>query len=141
MTATLATRQLTTDVAAAVTPETPASDTGEGVKPLLYCTFCGKSQFEVRKLISGPGAFICDECVALCVKICEDDNVPTEIGNPRLIPTQTLLLLLKYAGARDEQLRTALHDMVDVLRKREVSWATIGDALSVSRQAAWDRFA
>jgi ATP-dependent Clp protease ATP-binding subunit ClpX len=141
MTGTLATRQLTTDVAAAVTPETPATDKGEGAKPLLYCTFCGKSQFEVRKLISGPGAFICDECVALCVKICEDDNVPTEIGNPRLIPTQTLLLLLKYAGARDEQLRTALHDMVDVLRKREVSWATIGDTLGVSRQAAWDRFA
>jgi ATP-dependent Clp protease ATP-binding subunit ClpX len=141
MTAALASRQLAADAAAAVTPETLAADTGEGAKPILYCTFCAKSQFEVRKLISGPGAFICDECVALCVKICEDDNVPTEIGNPRLIPTQTLLLLLKYAGARDEQLRTALHDMVDVLRKREVSWATIGDALGVSRQAAWDRFA
>ena len=140
MTATLAMRRPATDTPATA-PETNAADAGEGAKSLLYCTFCGKSQFEVRKLISGPGAFICDECVALCVKICEDDNVPTEIGNPRLIPTQTLLLLLKYAGARDEQLRTALHDIVDVLRKRKVSWATIGNALGVSRQAAWDRFA
>jgi hypothetical protein len=120
--------------------QNPATDTGAGAKPALYCTFCGKSQFEVKKLISGPAVFICDECVALCVKICEDDNVPTEIGNPRLIPSQTLLTVLKYAGARDEQLRAALHEMVDVLRKREVSWAVIGEALGVSRQAAWDRF-
>jgi hypothetical protein len=119
---------------------TSATGTGEEAKPTLYCSFCGKSQFEVRKLISGPTVFVCDECVALCVKICEDDNVPTEIGNPRLIPTETLLTLLKYAGARDEQLRTSLHQMVDVLRKREVSWAVIGEALGVSRQAAWDRF-
>ena len=33
---------------------------------LLYCSFCGKSQHEVRKLIAGPSVFICDECVELC---------------------------------------------------------------------------
>ncbi len=127
---------------AAVANQTSTTDTAakEEAKPSRYCSFCGKSQFEVRKLISGPTVFICDECVALCVKICEDDNVPTEIGNPRLIPTETLLLLLQYAGARDEQLRTSLHQMVDVLRKRGVSWGTIGEAMGVSRQAAWDRF-
>jgi len=127
---------------AAEATQIPATDTAETeeVKTPLYCTFCGKSQFEVRKLIAGPTVFICDECVALCVKICEDDNVPTEIGNPRLIPTETLLLLLKYAAARDEQLRIALQDMVDVLRKRGLSWAVVGKALGVSRQAAWDRF-
>jgi hypothetical protein len=37
----------------------------------LYCSFCGKSQHEVRKLIAGPTVFICDECVALCVDIVE----------------------------------------------------------------------
>jgi ATP-dependent protease Clp ATPase subunit len=36
----------------------------------LYCSFCGKSQHEVRKLIVGPTVFICDECVVLCVSIC-----------------------------------------------------------------------
>jgi hypothetical protein len=125
---------------AAAATQIQTTDTVEEVKLLLRCTFCGKSQFEVRKLISGPSVFICDECVGLCVKICEDDNVPTEIGNPRLIPTETLLLLLKYAAARDEQLRTALHQMVDVLRRRGISWAIVGEALGVSRQAAWDRF-
>ena len=39
------------------------------VKNTLYCSFCGKSQHDIRKLIAGPTVFICDECVALCVDI------------------------------------------------------------------------
>jgi hypothetical protein len=35
-----------------------------------YCTFCGKSQHEVRKLVAGPKVFICNECVGLCSEIC-----------------------------------------------------------------------
>jgi ATP-dependent Clp protease ATP-binding subunit ClpX len=122
---------------AAVETQTPATDTAAKE---LRCTFCGKSQFDVRKLVAGTTAFICDECVALCVKICDDDEISTDIGNPELIPTETLLVILKNTGARDEQLRTALQHMVDVLHGRGVSWATIGQALGVSRQAAWDRF-
>jgi len=37
-----------------------------GGEKLLYCSFCGKSQHEVRKLIAGPSVFICDECIELC---------------------------------------------------------------------------
>jgi ATP-dependent protease Clp ATPase subunit len=44
--------------------ETTTSDDDGG--KLLYCSFCGKSQHEVRKLIAGPSVFICDECVDLC---------------------------------------------------------------------------
>ena len=40
--------------------------TGQDSKNTLYCSFCGKSQHEVRKLIAGPTVFICDECVELC---------------------------------------------------------------------------
>jgi len=40
---------------------------------LLYCSFCGKSQHEVRKLIAGPSVFICDECVDLCNDIITDE--------------------------------------------------------------------
>ena len=40
---------------------------------LLYCSFCGKSQHEVRKLIAGPSVFICDECVELCNDIIRDE--------------------------------------------------------------------
>jgi ATP-dependent Clp protease ATP-binding subunit ClpX len=39
---------------------------GDGDGKLLYCSFCGKSQHEVRKLIAGPSVFVCDECVELC---------------------------------------------------------------------------
>ena len=48
------------------------ADKGSGEK-LLYCSFCGKSQHEVRKLIAGPSVFICDECVELCNDIIRDE--------------------------------------------------------------------
>ena len=40
---------------------------------LLYCSFCGKSQHEVRKLIAGPSVFVCDECVELCNDIIREE--------------------------------------------------------------------
>ena len=40
---------------------------------LLYCSFCGKSQHEVRKLIAGPSVFICDECIDLCNDIIREE--------------------------------------------------------------------
>ncbi len=43
-------------------------------KNILYCSFCGKSQHEVRKLIAGPTVFICDECVELCMDIIREEN-------------------------------------------------------------------
>ena len=46
---------------------------GSGEK-LLYCSFCGKSQHEVKKLIAGPSVFICDECIDLCNDIIRDEN-------------------------------------------------------------------
>jgi len=44
-----------------------------GQEKLLYCSFCGKSQHEVKKLIAGPSVFICDECIALCNDIIRDE--------------------------------------------------------------------
>jgi ATP-dependent Clp protease ATP-binding subunit ClpX len=44
----------------------------------LYCSFCGKSQHQVRKLIAGPRVFICDECVKLCTDIIGEENKPAE---------------------------------------------------------------
>ena len=45
-----------------------------GSKNILYCSFCGKSQHEVRKLIAGPTVFICDECVELCMDIIKEEK-------------------------------------------------------------------
>jgi ClpX C4-type zinc finger len=47
---------------------------GNDTKNTLYCSFCGKSQPEVRKLIAGPTAFICDECIELCRDIIGEEN-------------------------------------------------------------------
>jgi len=49
------------------------NNTGEDSKKLLYCSFCGKSQHEVRKLIAGPSVFVCDECVELCNDIIREE--------------------------------------------------------------------
>lgn len=54
----------------------------------LYCSFCGKSQHEVKKLIAGPTVFVCDECVRLCMDIIkEEENQPQERGENSGIPT------------------------------------------------------
>src|SRR6476661_1895291 len=48
-------------------------------KNTLYCSFCGKSQHEVRKLIAGPTVFICDECVELCMDIIREENKNNDV--------------------------------------------------------------
>jgi len=56
-------------------------------KNILYCSFCGKSQHEVKKLIAGPTVFICDECVELCMDIIKEENKDTFIKNQEGVPT------------------------------------------------------
>ena len=56
-------------------------------KNILYCSFCGKSQHEVRKLIAGPTVFICDECVELCMDIIKEENKDSFVGNNNGVPT------------------------------------------------------
>ncbi len=57
------------------------SDKKGSSEKLLYCSFCGKSQHEVKKLIAGPSVFICDECIDLCNDIIRDENAPDSAGN------------------------------------------------------------
>jgi ATP-dependent Clp protease ATP-binding subunit ClpX len=59
-------------------------------KKTLYCSFCGKSQNEVRKLIEGPSVFICDECVALCEDIVKEDISPTVGEGKPPVPSKPL---------------------------------------------------
>jgi len=56
-------------------------------KNILYCSFCGKSQHEVRKLIAGPTVFICDECVELCMDIIKEENKSSLIKHQEGVPT------------------------------------------------------
>ena len=56
-------------------------------KNTLYCSFCGKSQHEVRKLIAGPTVFICDECVELCMEIIREENKTSFMKSKEGVPT------------------------------------------------------
>jgi ATP-dependent Clp protease ATP-binding subunit ClpX len=64
------------------------SKSGNGdSKNTLYCSFCGKSQHEVRKLIAGPTVFICDECVELCMDIIREEHKSTLVKSRDGVPT------------------------------------------------------
>jgi ATP-dependent Clp protease ATP-binding subunit ClpX len=60
---------------------------GSDSKNTLYCSFCGKSQHEVRKLIAGPTVFICDECVELCMDIIREEHKTTRVKSRDGVPT------------------------------------------------------
>ena len=59
----------------------------ESSKNTLYCSFCGKSQHEVRKLSAGPTVFICDECVELCMDIIREENKTSMVKSADGVPT------------------------------------------------------
>lgn len=65
-----------------------ADKKGSSGEKTLYCSFCGKSQHEVKKLIAGPSVFVCDECIELCNEIIRDELAPsTEIASSGDLPT------------------------------------------------------
>jgi hypothetical protein len=107
-------------------------------KRRLRCSFCGKPDSEVGKLLAGPKAFICDACVNVCTGILE--AVPKTFAGWDAMTDDQLLASLRPAAATVEGTRAVLRAQVDALRRRGVSWEAIGGALGVSRQAAWERF-
>lgn len=124
----------------------PAAEATQSHNRLYRCSFCGKAQTEVKTLVAGPGVFICDECVQLCQSIIakkaatlSPQGMPSSLL-PDNAPTENLLKTLGGYNGAFESIDTGMQDIVDILREREVSWATIGQALAVSRQAAWKRF-
>jgi len=64
-----------------------ATNSGGDSKNTLYCSFCGKSQHEVRKLIAGPTVFICDECVELCMDIIREETKGAGLKSADGVPT------------------------------------------------------
>ena len=90
--------------------------------------------------------FICDACVHLCVGIIDSSPEPdpstpqAKLDWPADVATENLLGLLKAQEKTFDEVAARLQKSIEILRKRDVSWQQIGDALGVSRQAAWERF-
>lgn len=107
----------------------------------LFCSFCFKSQHQVKKLISGPASvFICDECVELCNGIVAGLMPSGAKPSADELPTEQLLGRLRPIEDTIQGKGSQLQWAVDQLRSRDVSWAQIGTALGISRQSAWERF-
>jgi hypothetical protein len=107
-------------------------------KRRLRCSFCGKSERDVAKLLAGPKVHICDACIGVCNRILE--ATPATSGGWDVVSDERLLAALKPAAASVDATRAVLQSQVGTLRRRGVSWDAIGRALGTSRQAAWERF-
>ncbi|MFP5398968.1 MAG: ATP-dependent Clp protease ATP-binding subunit ClpX [Gammaproteobacteria bacterium] len=87
-----------------------ADKKGASSEKVLYCSFCGKSQHEVKKLIAGPSVFICDECIELCNDIIRDE-VPADAGGGKAsrsdlpTPGEIKSLLDQYVIGQDQAKR------------------------------------
>jgi ATP-dependent Clp protease ATP-binding subunit ClpX len=88
-----------------------ADKKGASSEKVLYCSFCGKSQHEVKKLIAGPSVFICDECIELCNDIIRDE-VPADGGDAKSakgdlpVPSEIKSILDQYVIGQDPAKRT-----------------------------------
>jgi len=108
----------------------------------LRCSFCGKEHTEVGKLVAGPGVYICDECVNLCVDVMADAThaEPPSLPEWATLSDDELLQRIPFIAASAANIEAGLRDRVRELRERGVSWARIGAALDMTRQSAWERF-
>ncbi|KOG31850.1 MULTISPECIES: ClpX C4-type zinc finger protein [Streptomyces] len=108
-----------------------------------HCSFCGKPGSEVGKLVSGPGVYICGECVALAERI-----VAGTIGEPSAqgirawvsMTDEEILNHLPRVAAEIDRAEAELRLWVQELRRRGVTWTRIGETFGITRQSAWERF-
>jgi hypothetical protein len=119
--------------------ETRSAPPGASRLDTLCCSFCVKEKEAVAKLVAGPGVYICNECVDLCNLIITEEPAP-RVGGWSEQPDDELLASLARTQAVVSQVDAAVHDHVNILRARGISWTRIGEALGVSKQAAWERF-
>jgi hypothetical protein len=119
---------------------TAAATAGSPTTELLYCTFCRRDHHHVDKLVAGPGVYICDRCVALSQRAMGGEAIP-EFPGWASLTEEELLATLAPAAAVVRATEQAVAAHVGELRRRGVAWSRIGDALGVSRQAAWERYA
>jgi hypothetical protein len=112
----------------------------------VCCSFCFKPNTEVERLVAGPAVYVCNECVDLCRQIISETPEGPVVG-ARLMPwdhaesVEAALAHLPYVARAQAQVEESLLGWVRRARKLGATWAQIGDALGITRQSAWERFA
>jgi ClpX C4-type zinc finger protein/glyoxalase superfamily protein len=89
---------------------------------ILYCSFCGKSQHDVSKLVAGPAVYICDECIDLCTDVVDEQLRQLSEGNEtsaRAMSTDRLLHYVEHAEKGAQRYRQTLHRIERILALRE----------------------
>ena len=106
------------------------------------CSFCLKPKTEVRRLVAGPGVYICNECVALCAQLVDGPPSPTPhlAAWDHAVSVEEALANLPRIAAAGAQVERHLAGWVQRARALGATWARIGEALGVTRQSAWERF-
>jgi hypothetical protein len=107
----------------------------------LYCSFCGKSQHEVRKLIAGPDVYICDECVELCTDFVDDLHDDKELArllegdaeNASTMSTEDLALYVERGRKGAERNRLTLRAIQQRLAMTDGELTTKDDILALPR--------
>jgi ATP-dependent Clp protease ATP-binding subunit ClpX len=110
--------------------------TGEDSGKLLYCSFCGKSQNEVRKLIAGPSVFICDECVDLCNDIIREEvqEAAAEHGHEKLpVPHEINAILDQYVIGQQRAKRVLSVAVYNHYKRLRVAPEGKGDEVELSK--------
>jgi hypothetical protein len=106
----------------------------------IACSFCGKNKDLVKKVIAGPGVYICDECIDLCNQIIvEEAGVPAKLTQPEAPVDEALDQMVALHRSR-EQVDKEVAAAIRALRNRGVTWTKLGAALGISRQSAWERY-
>ena len=109
--------------------------------PSANCSFCGKGNSEVKKLIAGPGVYICNQCVDLCVEvIAEAEAEPRAVSRSTPSSSERLLAWLSSIAATLRSVEGDIATKVSRLRHDGVAWARIADALGLSEAEAVRRF-
>jgi ClpX C4-type zinc finger len=139
----------------AATPSKPAEETPrQGAKPgdeakdgateraSIVCSFCLKPTGDVESMVAGPGVYICNECVDLCVQIIASKHrsEPIPPSWEGRLSDDDLLAMLPKISATAVQVDRQLDKFVRHARTRGITWTRIGMALGTTRQSAWERF-
>jgi hypothetical protein len=114
----------------------------EEIPAAIMCSFCLKPTSDVATMVAGPGVYICNECVSLCVLLIDSKpaDMPDVATQDDQMTDDMLLSLLPKIAAAGAQVDRRLSLYVTKARARGITWTKIGAALGMTRQSAWERF-